>query len=268
MSEAPGAVHVCFLKLTVDLNVIVRSKMSLLSWMTGTGGGGGLQTSGNLDRDKFIQFAKACTDQFESPDFVRELRTAVQQKKDPEDLIEVMQFKEFEKIGIQGHFGVGQLRHIQTKFKDDMDVMSALIALMKGEEGCLDKVQLSPEALEAKEKSTEELMKIQWALRNCAAALPQDQQMQFATDFEAAMKSAEKQVPKKENATPEEAVAAAREQMRCACVILKSKGYTIPDDVVPPMSAQGVDGAVAAPVGSSVMTAEEQERFLSNVGRS
>lgn len=62
------------------------------------------------------------------------------------------------------------------------------------EEGVLDKAQLSPEALEAKEKSTEELMKIQWALRNCAAALPQDQQMQFAADFEAAMKSAEKQV--------------------------------------------------------------------------
>ena len=70
------------------------------------------------------------------------------------------------------------------------------------------------------------------------------------------------QVPKQENASTEEAVAAVREQMRCACATLRKQGYAIPEDVVPP-PAEGTVATQAAV--SSVMTAEEQQRFLSSI---
>lgn len=50
--------------------------------------------------------------------------------QDPEDLIEELQFKEFEKIGVQGHFGVGQLRHVQKQFRNDPEVIGALTMLV------------------------------------------------------------------------------------------------------------------------------------------
>ena len=70
------------------------------------------------------------------------------------------------------------------------------------------------------------------------------------------------QVPKQENAPTEEAVAAVREQMRCACATLRKQGYSIPEDIVPP-AAEGTAASQAA--ASSVMTAEEQQRFLSSI---
>lgn len=42
-----------------------------------------------------------------------------------------MQSKEFEKIGIQGHFGVMQLRHVQKLFSKNAEVMGALLTLVK-----------------------------------------------------------------------------------------------------------------------------------------
>lgn len=72
------------------------------------------------------------------------------------------------------------------------------------------------------------------------------------------------QVPKQENASTEEAVAAVREQMRCACATLRKQGYAIPEDVVPPPEGTTASQS-AAPVGSSVMTSEEQQRFLSSI---
>lgn len=58
----------------------------------------------------------------------------------------------------------------------------------------LDKAQLSPEAVEAKKKASEELVKMQWALRACSAEMSEEQQKKFATDVEAAMRSASAQV--------------------------------------------------------------------------
>jgi hypothetical protein len=50
--------------------------------------------------------------------------------QDPEDVVERMQFKEFERIGVQGHFGVSQLKHVQKQFSKDADVMGALMTLV------------------------------------------------------------------------------------------------------------------------------------------
>lgn len=38
----------------------------MFSWMTGTAGSDGLQTSGQLSKEAFIQFAKACAEKFDS----------------------------------------------------------------------------------------------------------------------------------------------------------------------------------------------------------
>lgn len=50
--------------------------------------------------------------------------------QDPEDLVEIMQFKEFEKIGVQGHFGVSQLKHVQKQFGKDAEVMGIFMTLV------------------------------------------------------------------------------------------------------------------------------------------
>jgi hypothetical protein len=62
------------------------------------------------------------------------------------------------------------------------------------EEGILDRAELSPEDWEAKQQAGAELMKLQWAIRACAASLSEDQQKQFHSDVEAAMKAAARQV--------------------------------------------------------------------------
>jgi hypothetical protein len=75
------------------------------------------------------------------------------------------------------------------------------------------------------------------------------------------------QVPKQENASKQEAVAAVREQMRCACASLRQKGYEIPEDIVPPAEGATAGSLAPASVSSSVMTSEEQQRFLSSIKR-
>lgn len=63
-------------------------------------------------------------------DFQRSIMSSILPLQDPEDLIEILQFKEFEKLGIQGHFGVGQLRHLQKQFSQDPEAMGALMMLV------------------------------------------------------------------------------------------------------------------------------------------
>lgn len=70
------------------------------------------------------------------------------------------------------------------------------------------------------------------------------------------------QVPRSEGASPEEAVAAAREQIRIACKALQQRGFPVPDIEV---AGEGSEQPAAVAAASSAMTASEQERFLSTM---
>lgn len=260
-----------------------------MSWPAWLGGSGdtdkALQTSGALSREVFIKFATQCKSTFSSPEFLLELTDAVKTKKEnPDDHIEKMQFQLFQSLGIQGHFGMNQLRLIQRRFGQDADVMQAFMELVSSEEQVLDQIELSPEALAGKQAVGEQLQQFQAQMWQLSREVPEAKQAELMEAVADSMKEAANQVPTSEGATPEEAQAATREQIRIACDALSRRGFPVPAAAAVPPCCRASGGACAsaceavragaqpsagvggAAVASSAMTAAEQERFLSTMG--
>eukprot|EP00892_Ulva_mutabilis_P001637 jgi/Ulvmu1/11474/UM077_0018.1 len=239
--------------------------MSWASWLTGSGGtttASSLQTSGDLPRDAFMEFAKKSIVAMSSAEFNSELTDAVKNRgENPDDLIEKTQFQLFESLGIQGHFGMSQLKHIQRRFGKDADVMQLFMELVSAEEAVLDQAELSPESLAAKQAVMKQMQQFQVSMAKMAETVPTEKQAELMQAVSESMKAAATMVPRPEGASPDEAIAAAQEQIRIACEELKRRGFPVPDGAARPEGATPSGGAVA----SSAMTASEQERFLSTM---
>eukprot|EP00803_Ostreobium_quekettii_P004822 evm.model.scf_4187.1 EVM.evm.TU.scf_4187.1 scf_4187:3618-7229(+) len=97
-----------------------------------------LQGEGQLTKEQLRAFFAAASTAFDHPVFQHHLRSTASRGKDLSRLVNELQIKIFEALGIYGKFGLAFLGRIRDLYGDDPDFMLELLAFVDREQRALD----------------------------------------------------------------------------------------------------------------------------------
>mmetsp|Transcript_23258 Transcript_23258/g.64570 ORF Transcript_23258/g.64570 Transcript_23258/m.64570 type:complete len:201 (+) Transcript_23258:270-872(+) len=113
-------------------------------------GNSSLQRSGMLSKEQLERFYKDGYQLFDHKDFMDSLKLAHSQGKDLSAIINDAQKEIFEKLGVQGDFGIACLSRVTSEYSRDPSAIQKFMEFAQREEMVLDEVELPPDQFEKK----------------------------------------------------------------------------------------------------------------------
>lgn len=134
-----------------------------------------LQHSGDIKDETILEFFKRSGECFDDPSFKEQLKQAVKNHRDPGVLIDAMQRRIFEDLGIQGDYGIKYLGRLRKLWGHNAQLLNIFFHHVSREETALDEAEMSPEQFQQKMAAVDSLNSNISALQAHILQLPEDE---------------------------------------------------------------------------------------------
>ncbi|KAG1680989.1 hypothetical protein FOA52_009948 [Chlamydomonas sp. UWO 241] len=132
----------CSVKAGTIMNDWVNSLLGIADAAGGRDGGGGLQSSGVIEKATLLAFFERGKIEFESHDFKQRTRLAHQTGSDVQSVVDKSQAALLESLGVKGDYGLSFMAKVRKVYANDAKLLRGFYEFVHLEEKALDEAEL------------------------------------------------------------------------------------------------------------------------------
>uniref|UniRef100_A0A061R4A0 Uncharacterized protein n=1 Tax=Tetraselmis sp. GSL018 TaxID=582737 RepID=A0A061R4A0_9CHLO len=131
---------------------------------------GQLQRGGMVSKETLQRFFAESNLLFDTADFVDRLKHEHAEGKDVSEAIEAAQREIFERLGVEGRFGISCLSRVFNEYGSDLEAVQECVDFMQREELLLDEIELPPSEFQRKKSLLQKQRELSHRLRQMTSA--------------------------------------------------------------------------------------------------